>query len=116
MLSLLRSSPINFLITLLLFCALYIDLALGQEEEQSSTEYTDDDEFKEAVLNVTNTYRKQHNATALEWNETLADGAQEWSERCVFEHSVCCTPLVSFPLRLIEMAGRTHRRKSFFGL
>ncbi|KAF2645843.1 PR-1-like protein [Massarina eburnea CBS 473.64] len=55
--------------------------------DAASTEYTKDDVFKQAVLNVTNTYRKQHNATSLKWNDTLAGVAEKWSERCVFEHS-----------------------------
>ncbi|KAJ4301057.1 hypothetical protein N0V90_003147 [Kalmusia sp. IMI 367209] len=56
-------------------------------EEQSSADYTKDDLFEKTILNVTNTYRKQHNATALKWNETLAEYAADWSERCEFEHS-----------------------------
>ncbi|KAF2684655.1 PR-1-like protein [Lentithecium fluviatile CBS 122367] len=71
-----------------LLCSSYnVRLAVAQQEEQASTEYTKDDEFKDAVMNVSNTYRKQHNATALAWNGSLAEGAAEWSERCVFEHS-----------------------------
>lgn len=69
---------------LLLACS----LGSAQQDQQVSAEYTEDDAFREAALNVTNTYRRQHNATSLEWNNTLADIAREWSERCVFEHSV----------------------------
>ncbi|KAF2845084.1 PR-1-like protein [Plenodomus tracheiphilus IPT5] len=58
-----------------------------QSGSESSTQYTDDTQFRDAVLNVTNTYRKQHNATALEWNSTLADFAADWSEDCEFKHS-----------------------------
>ncbi|PVH94225.1 PR-1-like protein, partial [Periconia macrospinosa] len=50
-------------------------------------EYAKDDDFQRAVLNVTNTYRGQHNATGLRWNESLADSAKKWSESCVFDHS-----------------------------
>ena len=57
-------------------------------EDQVSADYTDDSLFQETILNVTNTYRKQHNATALRWNDTLAEYAEEWSEKCEFEHSV----------------------------
>lgn len=72
----------------------------------SSSDYTKDDEFRKTILNVTNTYRRQHNATGLRWNESLAKTAKEWSERCVFEHSVCisaqftlfpCFPLLCNP-------------------
>lgn len=54
----------------------------------TSAEYTNDDAFRKSILNVTNTYRKQHNATGLEWNETLADFAGSWSGGCKFGHSV----------------------------
>ncbi|KAF1965033.1 PR-1-like protein [Bimuria novae-zelandiae CBS 107.79] len=53
----------------------------------SAKDYTDDDVFRNTVLNVTNTYRKQHNATAVQWNESLAEFAGEWSEKCEFKHS-----------------------------
>lgn len=59
-----------------------------RDDAEASAEYTKDDDFKKAVLNATNTYRGQHNATGLRWNESLAKTAQEWSEGCVFEHSV----------------------------
>lgn len=61
----------------------------------AAKDYTSDALFRATVLNVTNTYRKQHNATSLAWNDTLADGARKWSERCKFEHSVW---LNRFPL------------------
>lgn len=59
-----------------------------QNEQTASEEYTSDSAFRDAALEVSNLYRKEHNATELRWNETLAEMAQEWSERCVFEHSV----------------------------
>jgi hypothetical protein len=96
---LLRSLPATPLIVLLLICSLHIRLVLAENEQQASKEYTEDDAFKDAVLNVTNTYRKQHNATALNWNESLADGAGSWSEKCEFKHSVCPSPPNRFPSR-----------------
>lgn len=54
---------------------------------QASADYTKDSLFQSTILNVTNTYRKQHNATSLKWNDTLADFAKDWSEKCDFEHS-----------------------------
>lgn len=92
--------PITLLTLLLLLCSLqqpslasttslYASLWFrGSDAQEASAEYTDDDVFQQAVLNVTNTYRKQHNATSLAWNESLAEYAKEWSERCEFEHSV----------------------------
>ncbi|KAF2033908.1 PR-1-like protein, partial [Setomelanomma holmii] len=50
-------------------------------------QYTDDELFREVVLNVTNTFRRQHNATSLAWNDTLANAAKDWSDECGFEHS-----------------------------
>lgn len=56
--------------------------------EQASVEYTEDSAFRSAILNATNTYRKQHNATGLEWNDTLAEYALDWGGDCKFGHSV----------------------------
>lgn len=66
------------------------------EAQQSAKDFTDDDLFRDTVLNVTNTYRKQHNATELKWNDSLADTAGEWSKRCKFEHSVCILFFAAF--------------------
>lgn len=49
--------------------------------------YSDVSVFKNAVLDVSNTVRQNYNASALVWNETLADYAQSWSQGCKFEHS-----------------------------
>ncbi|KAF2810291.1 PR-1-like protein, partial [Mytilinidion resinicola] len=49
--------------------------------------YSDANDFKKAVLNSTNTYRAQHNASALTWNNSLATFAAKWGGACVFEHS-----------------------------
>ncbi|CAO2648709.1 Nn.00g096580.m01.CDS01 [Neocucurbitaria sp. VM-36] len=89
------SSPLSFsllpsttlLLLSLLLTLLFSDPTLAQQVRQTSTEYTNDDAFRESILNVTNTYRKEHNATGLEWNETLAEFAGEWGEGCRFEHS-----------------------------
>jgi uncharacterized protein YkwD len=56
----------------------------------ASTEYTDDAAFQKAALETTNLFRRQHNASSLAWNESLAEAAGEWSKKCGFEHSVCC--------------------------
>lgn len=39
------------------------------------------------MLETHNRYRSEHNVTDLSWNETSAEFAAEWAERCVFEHS-----------------------------
>lgn len=52
-----------------------------------SPEYTSDPAFQSAILNSTNTYRKQHNATALAWNDTLAAYAVQHVAACKFEHT-----------------------------
>lgn len=48
--------------------------------------------FTSAVLNSTNTYRQQHNASSLAWNATLASFAASYLDKaqkddCKFEHS-----------------------------
>lgn len=53
----------------------------------TSTEYTDDTAFQSAILTTTNLYRRQHNASQLAWNESLAATAKEWSDACAFKHS-----------------------------
>jgi len=53
----------------------------------TSKEYSDASDFQKAILNSTNTYRAQHNASALSWNTSLADFAENWGKACVFQHS-----------------------------
>ncbi|KAF2265630.1 PR-1-like protein [Lojkania enalia] len=65
----------------------FYDALLPRADLHVSVEYTDDSAFQRAVLNSTNTYRRQHSASAVEWNESLAEYAGEWSAGCVFEHS-----------------------------
>ena len=40
------------------------------------------------ALNVTNSFRQQHNASALTWDDTLANYAQNWTNGCQWGHSV----------------------------
>ncbi|KAL3454658.1 hypothetical protein BJX65DRAFT_260951 [Aspergillus insuetus] len=54
--------------------------------------YTPSSFFKSSVLSTTNDYRAQHNASALTWNDTLAEYAKHWAEGCIWEHSVCNAP------------------------
>ncbi|GAA5892381.1 hypothetical protein JCM8208_005807 [Rhodotorula glutinis] len=44
-------------------------------------------DIRSAVLNEHNTFRALHSAPALVWNQTLADKAASWANKCVFQHS-----------------------------
>lgn len=61
---------------------------LVHAQEVASTQWTDNTEFQDAVLNATNTYRHQHDAAPLTWNESLAEKAQDWADDCNWKHSV----------------------------
>jgi len=52
-----------------------------------SPQYTDALAFRESILNSTNTFRYEHSAGYIYWNETLATYAQSYSENCVWKHS-----------------------------
>jgi hypothetical protein len=85
--------------------------------EQAPAEYTDDSAFKKAILNSTNTYRKQHNATSLAWNTTLAEFAENWGESCEFGHSVCRSVYTSIALLRssshVEVTRKKKDRQNF---
>jgi hypothetical protein len=49
--------------------------------------YTDTNNLQADILNSTNLYRYEHNATALVWNTSLASYAQSWASRCKWKHS-----------------------------
>lgn len=49
--------------------------------------YTIPEIFQDTVLHVSNSYRRNHNATHLIWNETLSDYAQHWADNCQWNHS-----------------------------
>jgi len=46
------------------------------------------DVFQSAVLNSTNYYRAQHQAGSLSWDDSLAQYAQDYAEKCQWKHSV----------------------------
>ncbi|EEU39077.1 uncharacterized protein NECHADRAFT_70256 [Fusarium vanettenii 77-13-4] len=53
-------------------------------------EWKNDKTFVSAVLNSTDFYRAEHNASSLEWNRTLEDFATDYlddNDDCEFEHS-----------------------------
>ncbi len=77
--------------------------------DNSPEEYTSDDKFKHATLDTHNLYRQQHNVTDLKWNDTLAEIATEWAERCVFEHSVRITNH-PYHHETTEIKGQTQKR------
>ncbi|KAL9076770.1 MAG: hypothetical protein Q9161_000755 [Pseudevernia consocians] len=57
------------------------------DPSSSSAQYTSDPTFESTILNSTNTYRANYNATALTWNVSLATYAASWASECHFTHS-----------------------------
>lgn len=53
----------------------------------ASPQYTSDTTFESSILNSTNTYRAEYNASALSWNTSLASYATSWASKCNFTHS-----------------------------
>ncbi|KAL5365412.1 CAP domain-containing protein [Aspergillus floccosus] len=49
--------------------------------------YTVPQIFQDTVLRVSNSYRRNHNATHLVWNEELSNYAQHWADKCQWKHS-----------------------------
>lgn len=62
-------------------------LLFSSASADDTSQYTSDDLFESTVLNITNSYRQQHNASALEWNSTLASFASSHASDCAFAHS-----------------------------
>jgi len=72
------------------------------------------DSFQSAVLNSTNYYRGQHQASALTWDDTLAKYAETHAQACIWQHSV--DQPSQFILRVLQRTdslhtGRTVRRE-----
>lgn len=44
--------------------------------------------IQDAVLNSTNYYRAQHQANAISWDDSLASYAQNYAQKCIWQHSV----------------------------
>ncbi|KAJ4380354.1 hypothetical protein N0V86_004665 [Didymella sp. IMI 355093] len=72
---------------LLISASLALAAPQSSQDSSVSAEYTSDSTFQRAMLDVTNLYRRQHNASQLSWNDTLASTAQDWSKACKFSHS-----------------------------
>lgn len=52
-----------------------------------SPQYTNDLDLRTSVLNSTNYFRFQHNASYLSWNDSLASYATDYAARCIWAHS-----------------------------
>lgn len=52
-----------------------------------TTSYTNPGILEADILNSTNFYRYEDNATALTWNASLASYAQSWASNCLWKHS-----------------------------
>jgi uncharacterized protein YkwD len=63
-------------------------IVLATPTAPSPASYTSFDDFKKTVLQVSNDYRRSHDANPLVWNETLVKYAQNWAEACLWKHSV----------------------------
>lgn len=50
--------------------------------------YTDPAILKKEMLDISNDYRKKHDAKPLKWNDTLTQYAEAWAEACIWKHSV----------------------------
>ena len=50
--------------------------------------YTSNSDFQNAILNSTNFYRDEHNASAVTWNDSLASFGASYANGCKFVHSV----------------------------
>ena len=77
-----------------------------------SPSYTSPAVFESDVLNQTNYYRRQHNASALTWNETLATYAKQWAALCNWKHSVCFSSIVLFGCYPIAKPGMKYKREA----
>lgn len=55
---------------------------------QEPPSYTSPALFQSSILDVSNTYRKAHNASNLIWNTTLTQYALNWAQECKWQHSV----------------------------
>ena len=83
--------PINLLLLIPLATAKTITVTTVTESaisQPTSTSYTSDSQFQSDMVAAHNFYRGEQNVSNLEWNDTSAKIARDWSKRCVFEHSV----------------------------
>ncbi len=65
-------------------------VAVAPSLPSNAPDYVSDDRFRAAVLNSTNLFRREHNATAAVWNATTAAFAAQYlagNADCTFAHS-----------------------------
>jgi len=62
-------------------------MATGAAVPTGTVSYTGN-ALQAAVLNSTNYYRAQHQASALTWDDGLATYAQNYANECAWQHSV----------------------------
>ncbi|KAK8004560.1 hypothetical protein PG989_004279 [Apiospora arundinis] len=74
----------------------------------AAAEFTSSALFTSAILNSTNTYRDQHNATHLVWNRTLEDFANRYLREVVSKRSP--DPSTSSPSDLEHLGERDGRK------
>lgn len=76
-----------FFLPLCLSAAVTITAAPSIPSEEPQWKTTE--KFTSAILNSTNFYRKQHNASDVSWNKTLASFATDYLQKtdCKFAHS-----------------------------
>ena len=93
-----RCSPIALLFALLIFnpiCAAQEDsttvmTVFTAPTTSASSQYTSRTEFQNSILNQSDAYRAQHNASDLAWNGSLETYARQYAQRCEWQHSVSC--------------------------
>ncbi|CAJ2500770.1 Uu.00g036230.m01.CDS01 [Anthostomella pinea] len=63
-------------------------VTVGPSIPSQAPEFVDQATFTSAILNSTNVYRAEHNASDVRWNQTLQDYASDYLDStCDFKHS-----------------------------
>jgi hypothetical protein len=81
--------------------------------------YSNETNFRQNVIDVTNQYREQHNASKIAWNDTLAEFAEGVVDSCEFKHSVrqlLFSPDTEIEVGADKPAGRSLRREPGIGI
>lgn len=67
--------------------------------------------FQATVLNSTNYYRAQHQASALTWDNELSVYAQDYAKKCLWQHSVRSSHFLIHHTQMLTSAARPIRRE-----